>query len=50
MQDEIAQKQGVLAGVLAELRARAVRYRETAAELDVDLDAPREPVEPVEPA
>ena len=46
MQDEIAQKQGVLAGVLAELRARAVRYRETAAELDVDLDAPREPVEP----
>ena len=46
MQDEIAQKQGVLAGVLAELRARAVRYRETAVELDVDLDAPREPVEP----
>ena len=37
---------GVLAGVLAELRARAVRYRETAGELDVDLDAPREPVEP----
>jgi MerR family transcriptional regulator, repressor of the yfmOP operon len=46
MQDEIAQKQGVLAGVLAELRARAVRYRETARELDVNLDAPREPVEP----
>ncbi len=46
MQDEIAQKQGVLAGVLAELRAREVRYRETAGELDVDLDAPREPVEP----
>jgi DNA-binding transcriptional MerR regulator len=39
MQEEIAQKQGVLAGVLAELRAKAVRYRETAAELGVDLDA-----------
>ena len=39
MQEEIAQKQGVLSGVLAELRAKAVRYRETAADLGVDLDA-----------
>ena len=46
MQDEIAQKQGVLAGVLAELRAKAVRYRETAAELGLDLDAAREPAQP----
>ena len=46
MQDEIAEKQGVLAGVLAELRAKAVRYRETAAELGFDLDAAREPVQP----
>ena len=47
-QEEIAQKQGVLAGVLAELRAKAVRYRETAAELDVDLDAQVE--KPAQPA
>jgi MerR family transcriptional regulator, repressor of the yfmOP operon len=47
MQEEIAQQQGVLAGVLAELRAKAVRYRETALELGVDLDAPaREPSQP----
>lgn len=39
MQEEIAQKQGILTGVLAELRAKAVRYRETAAEIGLDLDA-----------
>ncbi len=48
MQEEIAQKQGVLAGVLAELRAKAVRYRETAAELGIDLDAQVE--KPAQPA
>jgi DNA-binding transcriptional MerR regulator len=37
MQTEIAQKQGVLTGVLAELRAKAVRYRETAVEIGLDL-------------
>jgi MerR family transcriptional regulator, repressor of the yfmOP operon len=39
MQAEVAEKQGVLTGVLAELRAKAVRYRETAAEIGLDLDA-----------
>ena len=39
MQAEVAAKQGVLAGVLAELRAKVVRYRETAAQLGIDLDA-----------
>jgi len=47
MQDEIAQKQGVLAGVLAELRAKSVRYRETAVELGVDLEEhARKPSQP----
>lgn len=43
MQAEIVQKQGVLTGVLAELRARAVRYREIADEIGLDLDAARVP-------
>lgn len=38
MQAEVAEKQGVLTGVLAELRAKAVRYREIADEIGLDLD------------
>ena len=40
MQAEVAEKQGVLEGVLAELRANAVRYREIADEIGLDLDDP----------
>jgi DNA-binding transcriptional MerR regulator len=43
MQAEIAQKQGVLTGVLAELRAKAVRYHEIAGEIGLDLDDARVP-------
>jgi DNA-binding transcriptional MerR regulator len=43
MQAEIAEKQGVLTGVLAELRAKAVRYHEIAGEIGLDLDAARVP-------
>ena len=42
MQTEIAQKQGVLTGVLAELRARAARYREIAGEIGLELEEPVE--------
>ena len=38
---EIAAKQGVLTGVLAELRAKAIRYREIAGEIGLDLDEAR---------
>jgi DNA-binding transcriptional MerR regulator len=41
MQAEIVQKQGVLTGVLAELRAKAVRYHEIADEIGLDLGAAR---------
>jgi MerR family transcriptional regulator, repressor of the yfmOP operon len=41
MQAEIAEKQGVLAGVLAELRAKALRYHEIAGEIGLDLDDTR---------
>jgi MerR family transcriptional regulator, repressor of the yfmOP operon len=37
MQAEIAEKQGVLTGVLAELRAKAVRYHDIASEIGLDL-------------
>ena len=42
MQTEIAAKQGVLTGVLAELRAKAVHYREIAGEIGLELDEPIE--------
>ena len=48
MQAEIAEKQGVLTGVLAELRAKAVRYREIADEIGLDLDSSSRPRPPVE--
>lgn len=43
MQTEIAQRQGVLTGVLAELRAKAARYHEIADEIGLDLGAARVP-------
>jgi len=43
MQAEIVQKQGVLTGVLAELRAKSVRYHEIADEIGLDLGAARVP-------
>jgi DNA-binding transcriptional MerR regulator len=42
MQTEIAAKQGVLTGVLAELRAKAVQYREIAGEIGLELEEPIE--------
>jgi DNA-binding transcriptional MerR regulator len=42
MQTEIAEKQGVLTGVLAELRAKAVHYREIAGEIGLELEEPIE--------